>query len=218
MVEKKKIEQLYALLKERHGAKADPATWWPIFYGRIVPPEFERLITNILVQNSNWKAVPAAVEALKTKELLQASAIAKAPVEQIAACIRPTGLQLQKAGRLRNICAQVVEEFGSEAIFCRNVTRAQLLRMEGIGEPTADRTLLYVCGRLEWPVDAYCLRVLAHYGVLESLPRTSHARERCALEIKQLVHRAMPRMLEDWQRLHALMQLEGTILPVGQHS
>ena len=45
--------------------------------------------------------------------------------------------------------------------FCDRVTRAELLSLPGVGEETADRTLLYACSRIVWPVDTYCLRVLA---------------------------------------------------------
>ena len=94
--------ELYETLKLHFGQQADPDTWWPIYYGRTVPPEFERTITNILVQNSSWGPVRGAVAALDQACLLTASGIAEAPEESIAECIKPTGLQTQKAKRLKN--------------------------------------------------------------------------------------------------------------------
>jgi endonuclease III-like uncharacterized protein len=200
---------LYETLKAKHGSRADPDTWWPIYYGRSVPPEFERAITNILVQNSRWRAVRQAVDALDSGGLLTASALAEAPVEAIAGCIRPTGLQTQKAQRLQALARCVVEQFGSESAFCAGATRDALLGIEGTGEETADRTLLFVCGCLEWPVDAYCFRVLAHHGAIAGVPVTAAEKKGLAAEIKGMVERAIPHQLADWQRLHALVQLEG---------
>src|SRR2546423_2239519 len=114
------LDEIYSLLKDRHGSRSDPATWWPIFYGNRKPPEFERVITNIRVQNSTWRAVPAAVEALHLQNLLSAQALADGDVEKIAICIRPTGLHLQKARRLKAICVQIMFQFGAEANFCIN--------------------------------------------------------------------------------------------------
>ena len=204
-----KLADIYNHLRERHGARSDPATWWPIFYGDSTPPEFERVITNLLVQSSNWKNVPSAVDKLHARNLLTASGMATAEAEEIAECIKTTGLQSQKARRLKNLCAVIVKMFGSEAAFAREITRSELLQMVGIGEETADRILLYACGLLAWPVDSYCLRVFSHYGILDAFPTTTRERRACAKSAKLMVAEQMPENLEDWQRLYALMQLEG---------
>ena len=81
--------------------------------------------------------------------------------------------------------------------------------MGGIGEETADRILLYTCGRLAWPVDSYCLRVFSRYGILDAFPTTTREWRACAKSANLMVAEQMPKNLEDWQRLHALMQLEG---------
>jgi endonuclease-3 related protein len=203
------ILKLYNDLRQRHGARSDPATWWPIFYGDSTPPEFERVITNVLVQNSNWKHVPAAVQALHNQKLLTAHGLATAPLELIAECIKPTGLQLQKAQRLKGLCSAIIQQFGSEQRFVENVSRSDLLQIPGIGQETADRILLYACNRLAWPVDTYCFRVFAHHGILEAVPTKTGERRRCAEKIKAMVAEKLPQNPEDLQRLHALMMLEG---------
>ena len=206
-----KILTLYEHLKSRFGSLADPAAWWPIFHGHTTPPEFERAITAILVQKSTWKSVPAAVHSLAQQNLLTAVALASAPAERIAACIKTTGLQLQKAIRLKALCRFALERFGTENDFCKNVTREHLRSIAGIGDETADRILLYACSRLAWPVDDYCLRVFTHYGLLTILPTTP--KEECSIMIKRAITDEMPTKLDDWQRLHALMQLNGELLP-----
>jgi len=203
------IQAIYEKLRESHGSLCEPDNWWPIFYARTAPPSFERVISNILVQNSTWKAVPSAVHALARRNLLTASAIASAEAEHLAECVKPTGLQLQKAKRLKELCRVIVANFVTEKQFCEHVTRDKLLDIAGIGGETADRILLYACSRLAWPVDTYCLRVLTHYGVLAAIPTNPSERRSCRAAIKVKVEAEMPRQLEDWQRLHALMQLEG---------
>lgn len=210
------IVALYQSLKERFGSKSDPDSWWPIYYGRTDPPQFERVITNILVQNSSWKPVRAVVDSLAKQNLLSAQALASAHPEVIADCIRPTGLQRQKTGRLKTICEFVINRYGSEGCFCQNVDRQALLTIRGIGEETADRILLYACSRLAWPVDTYCIRVLAHYGIIQALPATLSERRTTASAIKSMIEAEMPKELDDWQRLHALFQLEGENLRPGK--
>src|SRR5437870_11996914 len=143
------------------------------------------------------------------QNLLTAQGLAAGDVEKIAICVRPTGLHLQKARRLKAICSQIMIQFGEEANFCSSATRPQLLMMDGIGGGTADRIFLYSCARLAWPVDTYCLRVFTHYGLLKTFPQTSTERRKCTSDIQQMVTEAIPHNLEDWQGLQALMQIEG---------
>ena len=206
------LRELYESLKSRFGVQSDPDTWWPIFYGRTNPPEFERAITNILVQNSSWKPVQRAVDVMDREGFLTAGALAGASEETLADCAKPTGLQTQKSERLKRLGAFVVGRFGTEADFCSKVSRRELLSIRGIGEETADRILLYTCFRLAWPVDTYCLRVLAHHGVISAMPARPAEKKRMAAAIKQMVEEQMPHQLDDWQRLHALMQLEGEVM------
>jgi len=123
--------------------------------------------------------------------------------------VRPVGFQKGKAQCLRALASFVVTQFKTEAAFCAGVTWAQLRGVTRIGPETADRILLYTCGRLAWPVDTYCFRVLAHHGVIPSVPDKKPAKTALAVEIKRLVNEQMAGELDDWQRLHALMQLEG---------
>lgn len=206
-----KLLNLYQELRKAFQDRCDPEKWWPVYKGRTDPPEFERVITNILVQNSSWKPVQRAVDALDSFGLLTSNAIVGATVDCIATCVKPTGLQVQKATRLKALAAFLEERFGSERVFCTAVTRDELLDLKGIGEETADRIILYACHSLAWPVDTYCRRVLKHHGVIPhgSDKPTASERRREAEQIKELVADEVPHSIEHWQRLHALMQLEG---------
>jgi endonuclease-3 related protein len=203
------LRELYDLLRVRFGRCADPDVWWPIYHGGSTPPEFERAITNVLVQNGSWKPVRAAVDLLHTRNLLTARALSLADEADLAACALPTGMQKLKARRLKALGAFVIDHFQTEQAFCARVTREQLLQLPGIGPETADRTLLYTCLRLEWPVDTYSLRVLAHYEVTSRLPQTPTEKRQAVAAIKDMVAAQLPACVEDWRRLHALLQLEG---------
>lgn len=54
-----------------------------------------------------------------------------------------------------------------------------------------------------------CFRVLAQYQVIPAIPMTPPAKRHIATAIKEMVATQMPHKFDDWQRLHALMQLEG---------
>lgn len=203
------VRELYDNLRERYGARSDPATWWPIHYSRTDPPEFERVITNVLVTQSDWRRVRSAVDALEQAGLLTAGGLARAEEEVIAACAKPVGFQAGKARCLKALGAFVVARFGTESAFCAGVTREQLLTIQGVGDETADRILLYTCNKLAWPVDTYCFRVFAHHEVIAGVPDKQAAKRRLALDIKRMVAEQMVQEVEDWQRLHALMQIEG---------
>ena len=145
-----KLLELFETLRTYFGERADPDTWWPIYYGRTLPPEFERAITNLLVTRASWSRVRGAVDRLDQVSLLTAEALAEAREEVIASCLEPAhlGLQAQRATWLRALGEFVVQRFGTEAGFCEQVTREELLGIPGIGDESADRILLYTCGRL----------------------------------------------------------------------
>ena len=119
---------------------------------------------------------------------------------------------MQKASCLKTLCELVVKRFGGEPEFCAAVTRAELLSIKGIGPETADRALLFSCSQLAWPVDGFCLRVFSHYRLVQ-WPESGSDRKQTVEEIKRVVASRMPAQLDTWQRLHALMQLEGSALP-----
>lgn len=204
---------LYDQLHARHGARSDPDTWWPVYAARSSPPEFERAITNVLVQRTNWRQVQVAVAALDQAGLLTARALAAADPNEVARCIQTTGLHQQKARSIHALCSWVMQTFDTEQRFCAEASRAQILAVHGAGLETADRLTLYVCGRLAWPVDAYCLRVLTHYHVIPAQPDARASTPRLTRTIQALVQTQLPPDLGTWRRLHALMQLEGSQLP-----
>lgn len=204
------LRELYNALAEQFGEHSDPDRWWPIYYGYSDPPAFERVITSVLVQRSSWRSVRPDVDRLAAARLLTARALADATPERIAACITRSGLALVKGERLHAVGRFVVDRFGDEAAFCERVRRDELLRIHGLGEQTVARIRLYTCGRLAWPTDTYCLRVLGHRGVIHVPDRlTAAGLRQVTAEVTALVEAEMSASVVDWQRLHALMQLEG---------
>lgn len=200
------VSELYECLCAEHGDAADPDQWWPNFYGG----RLERAITNILVTQSKWERVKPDLDQLHNSGLLHTDRLAAADTVTIANCIKTSGLSGSKAGSLQSL-ARFVVEFGGDQTFREQVTRVELLSIRGVGEESADRILLYTCHRLAWPVDTYCLRVFAHYR-LAPFPENQRERRGTGVSIRAMVADQLPAEVPIWQRMHALMQLEGSAL------
>ncbi len=142
-----------------------PQNWWPA-EGGFQPREWEICIGAILTQNTNWKNVEKALSNLKEAKALSPEGIAQMNVTKISKLIRPSGYFRQKAGRLKEF-ARFVLSFKSFNDFIRNVTREQLLQVNGIGRETADSILLYACGRPVFVIDAYTRRILSRAGMID---------------------------------------------------
>lgn len=203
---------LHCYFEDKFGDEAYPETWWPVYHGVTDPPVYERAITNILVQRSKWASVRPNLDRLADAGLLTAQALAESPTEAITRCIQTSGLAQQKTKTLQAL-AQATLAFGGERPFVEKATREDFLAIKGIGEPTADRMMLFVCDRLAWPVDEYCLRVWTHYRMLRRYPRTPRERREASHRIKEGVQASILETAESYQVFHAGVQLEGSTLP-----
>src|SRR3954451_856480 len=85
--------------------------WWPIISDT---PQLEILIGAVLVQQTRWETVEAAVVRLRDAGLLMPAALAAADTTQLAALIRPCAFHAQKAPGLQAICRHIVERHGGD--------------------------------------------------------------------------------------------------------
>ena len=140
--------------------------WWPIVSDT---PRFEILIGAVLVQQTRWETVEAAVLRLRDAGLLDPSAMAAADTAALAAMIRPCAFQSQKAPGLQAICRHLLERYGGDigALLAqeRATLRAELLALPRIGRETADAIMLYGGGHPLFIVDAYARRLLARLDI-----------------------------------------------------
>jgi endonuclease III related protein len=136
--------------------------WWPIVSDT---PHFEILIGAVLVQQTRWETVEAAVVRLRDAGLLEPRAMVAADTAALAAMIRPCAFQSQKAPGLQAICRFLLERYDGDigALLAqpRAPLRAELLALPRIGRETADAIMLYGGGHPLFIVDAYARRLLA---------------------------------------------------------
>jgi len=132
--------------------------WWP------QSSTFEVVIGAILTQQTKWEKVEESLANLKEHRLLSLSALSNADVQQIATLIKPSGFYNTKAQRLKILCNNILDNFGTYEVFQDEVTREWLLAQKGVGMESADSILCYGCGREVFVVDSYTQRLLTSLG------------------------------------------------------
>lgn len=142
-----------------------PRKWWP---GRT---RFEVIAGAILTQNVSWKNAKKAIDNLKKHGFLSSQAVYEAETAEIAEKIKSSRFYFQKAGKLKNFCRRLEEEYGGSLteLFRKDADalREELLSLKGIGPETADCILLYAGKKLSFVSDAYTGRFLNRYGILK---------------------------------------------------
>lgn len=136
-------------------------TWWPIFSQA---PLFEMMVGAVLVQQTRWETVEAAVLRLDAAGLMHPPAMAGADARQLAGLIRPAAFHSQKAPGLIRIASHLCEQYGGEpaSLLTRPTAalRAELLALPRIGPETADVIMLYAGGHAVFVIDEYTRRLL----------------------------------------------------------
>src|SRR5215212_566626 len=135
--------------------------WWPIVSDT---PQFEILIGAVLVQQTRWETVEAAVVRLRDAGLLDPAALAAADTATLAALIRPCAFHMQKAPGLQALCRYLADRYAGDMTALltqpRAPLRAELLALPRIGRETADTIMLFGGGHPIFIVDAYARRLL----------------------------------------------------------
>ena len=149
---------LYALKQMGYLKTTRDPLWWPRSC------TFEVIIGAILTQQTKWEKVEESLANLKEHRLLSLEALSKADVQQIATLIKPSGFYNTKAQRLKMLCANILDDFGTFEVFQDEVTREWLLAQKGIGMESADSILCYGCRREVFVVDNYTQRLLEAFG------------------------------------------------------
>jgi endonuclease-3 related protein len=151
---------VYRLLRRRFGH----AGWWP------GETPFEVCVGAILVQNTSWRNVEKALDALRSRGLLSFGALDPLDAHDLAPLVRSSGVYRVKARRLRAFLDFLGARFGGRVEAMRSVPppllREALLSVHGIGRETADSIALYAAGAPLFVVDAYTRRVFARLGLL----------------------------------------------------
>ena len=188
---------MYRALLGRFGHR----NWWP------ASTRFEVCVGAVLTQNTAWKNVVKAIDNLKAAAALDAHAIHRLPLDELAGLIRPAGYFNVKARRLRNFVDHLVQRHGGDltSLFASPVDalREELLSINGVGKETADSIVLYAAEKPIFVVDAYTRRVLNRHGIIEE--KTDYD------TIQRLFHANLPADLELFNDFHA------QFVAVGHH-
>jgi len=150
-------QRVYGLLHAHWG----PQNWWP------ADSRIEMIIGAVLTQNTAWRNVEKAIDALRAAGLLDGAALLSAPEASVKQAIRPAGFYNVKYRRLMAVM-RYLSERSYDWTWWQTApygdVRASLLGVHGLGPETADCMLLYAFGRPAFVVDAYTRRLFARLG------------------------------------------------------
>jgi endonuclease-3 len=174
---RKQYARIAELLEDFYGYP----TWRPHL------PPVDELVSTILSQSTTDSNRDLAFDALKAR-FGSWEAVRDAPVEEIAAVIRPAGLSNQKAPRIKRALQKLTAERGELSLdFLADLpveeAKAWLTSFDGIGPKTAAIILLFSFNKPAFPVDTHIHRVTRRLGLIG--PRTSA--ERAHLELEAII-------------------------------
>ncbi|HHR84912.1 MAG TPA: endonuclease III domain-containing protein [Candidatus Acetothermia bacterium] len=138
--------------------------WWP------GSDPFEIIVGAILTQQVAWKNVEKAIAALKSAGLMAPEKLLHAPLDEVAALIRPTIYYNEKAKKLRSFLVFLQEQHHGDLSDLLSLLlpalREELLSVHGIGEETADSIILYAAEKPSFVIDAYTRRIMQRLGLI----------------------------------------------------
>ena len=195
------LATIYRELSSYYG----PQHWWPTHSGA----PWEIMLGAILTQNTTWTNVELALgnilsawgpDGLKSPEMAL-----EAPMEVLTALLRPAGFHTVKPLKVKNLARFVVEEGGLDALLqgkeSPEALRDKLLGIWGVGPETADAILLYALRRPVFVADAYTLRLVSRWGLLEPTAKYD--------AVQALFEADLPRDTQLYDEYHALIIAHG---------
>lgn len=130
------------------------------------------LIKTILSQSTTNANSSRAFAELMERFQGDLQRIADAEIDEIIDAIRVGGLARQKAPRIKEILATIIQERGEPTLeFLKDLSTSQALSyltsFRGVGPKTARFVLMYAAGFQVFPMDTHIFRILQRVGVLE---------------------------------------------------
>lgn len=176
--------------------------WWP------ARSRFEVMVGAILVQNTRWANVAAAIKTLRVSRCLTPQAIQALPSGQLQILIRSAGCQSVKARRLRSLALRI-DQLGNVrrmASLDTEALRDALLAVHGVGAETADAILCFAFDRPVFVADQYARRWLERMGFVSVSESKNYAQ--CQRRVSALCDGVQVHH----QDLHASLVLHGQAL------
>jgi endonuclease-3 related protein len=156
---------------------------------------FEVVTGAVLTQNTSWKNVVKALQAL-TNHVNSFSEILETSLGELKILIRPAGFFNQKAAYLKSIAQLFIEKKG-------NPSRNELLACKGVGSETADAILLYALSQPSLVVDSYTRRILARVLGRTDILKTNYAK------LQEELMNSLPKELLELRLFHTLLIVHG---------
>ncbi len=139
--------------------------WWPL---HTHDRGYEVMLGMVLVQQTQWGTVEAAVLRILDHGYTSFTTLADADPELLAQLCKPCAFYTRKSNALIRIAQVVASQpagFSSLVVGERGVLRESLLALPQIGRESADTVLMYGGEHPLFIVDAYARRVLARTGI-----------------------------------------------------
>lgn len=129
-------------------------------------PAFDICVGAILVQHTAWSNVEKALVNLRARGAYTPEALVAIPAEELAELLRPAGMPLTKAVRLKTFFELAERHGGLDRLLAQPAAklRSLLLSTHGIGPETADVIVLYASKQLAKVHDSYTQRLLRRLG------------------------------------------------------
>ena len=186
-----KLQKIYNTLYSHYGN----LNWWP------ADTPFEVIVGTILTQNTAWSNVEKAIERFEGD--LSPERVMSLSMEELQEIIRPAGFFRQKAQYLKAVTEWFMNyDCNIDLIRKHSLSdiRAELLKVRGVGNETADSILLYAFGLPSFVVDAYTMRFFRRFPV---------AAGNTYMEVKNYCEKELPSDIEVYNRFHALIVHNG---------
>ena len=186
-----KLKKIYNTLYSHYGN----LNWWP------ADTPFEVIVGTILTQNTAWSNVEKAIERFEGD--LSPERVMSLSMEELQEIIRPAGFFRQKAQYLKAVTEWFISyDCNIDLIRKHSLSdiRAELLKVRGVGNETADSILLYAFGLPSFVVDAYTMRFFRRFPV---------AAGNTYMEVKNYCEKELPSDIEVYSHFHALIVHNG---------
>jgi len=199
--EQQLTEQLLTVYNTLHLHYGHEPHWWPLFTRN---RRWEIFLGAVLVQQTQWERVEAAILRLHSAGLVDERALSAAPTAAVVEAIRPAAYYNTKGPALQRLARYVVDTWdGDIARMLEQPTadaRRELLSLPHIGPETADAILLYAGDHDVFVVDAYLRRVFGRLGILPGVERMPYE------TLRQTIEAALPATVD----LSAYPHLDGS--------
>ena len=122
---------------------------------------YEIILGTILTQNTTWTSAEKALLNLKELNVINPEKLINLKEDTLKEAIRCAGFLNQKAKYIKEVTEFYISLEGMIP------TRKELIKVEGVGNETADSILLYAFKQPEFVVDAYTKRIFIYHWIIK---------------------------------------------------